>query len=51
MLHHIMFRGIGRRKIFKDNKDQEDFLERLAKLLPETQTKPYHLGKPYNLSF
>ena len=38
VLHHIMIRGIERHKIFRDNKDREDFLNRLGKLLPETQT-------------
>ena len=38
VLHHIMIRGIERRKIFRDHKDREDFLQRLAKLLPETNT-------------
>jgi len=41
VLHHIMIRGIERRKIFKDDKDREDMLDRLAKLLPETQTACY----------
>ena len=36
-----MIRGIERRKIFRDNRDQEDFLNRLAKLLPETQMACY----------
>jgi len=31
-----MIRGIERRYIFKDDKDRDDFLERLEKLLPET---------------
>jgi hypothetical protein len=35
VLNHIMIRGIERRKIFLDNKDREDFLDRLAGLLPE----------------
>jgi len=38
VLHHIMIRGIERRKIFKDDKDREDFLARLEKLLPATKT-------------
>ena len=38
VLHHIIIRGIERRNIFRDNQDREDFLERLGKLLPETQT-------------
>jgi len=28
VLHHIMIRGIERRKIFRNNKDREDFIER-----------------------
>ena len=31
-----LMRGIEREWIFKDNKDREDFFERLAKLLMET---------------
>ena len=41
VLHHIMIRGIERRKIFLDNKDREDFLDRLSELLPETETLCY----------
>ena len=41
VLHHIMIRGIERRKIFIDDRDREDFLDRLAKLLPETRTPCY----------
>jgi putative transposase len=41
VLHHIMFRGIERRKIFLDAKDREDMIDRLEKLLPETQTGCY----------
>ena len=40
-LHHIMIRGIERRKIFLNGEDYEDFLERLATLLPQTQTACY----------
>jgi len=36
-LHHIMIRGIERRKIFIDDEDREDFLSRLEKLLPLTE--------------
>jgi REP element-mobilizing transposase RayT len=36
-----MIRGIERRKIFRNKKDREDFLERLARLLPETRTVCY----------
>jgi len=41
VFHHIVIRGIERRKIFRDNKDCDNFLDRLAKLLPETQTACY----------
>jgi putative transposase len=41
VLHHIMIRGIERRNIFKNNKDREDLLDRLANLLPETETACY----------
>jgi REP element-mobilizing transposase RayT len=41
VLHHIMIRGIERRNIFRIKKDREDFLERLSKLIPETQTCCY----------
>lgn len=33
--HHVMIRGIERRKIFLDGMDEEDFLARLDRLLPE----------------
>ena len=41
VLHHIMIRGIERRKIFLTEKDYEDFLERLAMLLPAMKTACY----------
>ncbi len=41
VLHHIMIRGIERRNIFRVKKDREDFLERLSKLIFETQTCCY----------
>ena len=41
LLHHVMIRGIERRKIFKDNEDRENFIERLSILLPETETLCY----------
>lgn len=40
-LHHVMIRGIEGRKIFRVNADRDDFLERLEKLLPKTQTACY----------
>jgi REP-associated tyrosine transposase len=44
VLHHVMIRGIERRKIFRTNKDREDLLDRLTNLLPETETLCYALG-------
>ena len=41
LLHHVMIRGIERRRIFKDNKDRENLIERLSKLLPKTKTQCY----------
>jgi REP element-mobilizing transposase RayT len=41
VFHHIIIRGIERRNIFRDNRDRENLLERLGKLLPETKTACY----------
>ncbi len=41
LLHHVMTRGIERRKIFNDDKDRKNFIERLSILLPETKTQCY----------
>ena len=41
LLHHVMIRGIERRKIFNDDNDRENFLNRLSILLPETKTQCY----------
>ena len=41
VLHHIMIRGIERRKIFRDSKDRDDFVERLSIILPESNTSCY----------
>ena len=41
VLHHIIIRGIERRKIFRDDKDKNNFTDRLSILLPETQTACY----------
>ncbi|ETR67699.1 MAG: hypothetical protein OMM_05002 [Candidatus Magnetoglobus multicellularis str. Araruama] len=40
-LHHIIVRGIERRNIFEDEKDQYDFLKRLGLILTETQADCY----------
>ena len=34
-VHHVMIRGIERRRIFHDTEDYEDFLTRLDRLVPE----------------
>ncbi|MBN2060317.1 MAG: transposase [Deltaproteobacteria bacterium] len=41
VLHHVMIRGIERRKIFRDNKDRDNLIERLSTILPETNTSCY----------
>ncbi|MDD5207309.1 MAG: transposase [Desulfobacterales bacterium] len=41
VLHHLMIRGIERRKIFWNDEDRADFLDRLSILLPETETCCY----------
>jgi putative transposase len=40
-LHHIIVRGIERRKIFDDDQDRYNFLDRLGLILEETQTQCY----------
>ena len=37
-LHHIIIRGIERRKVFWDNEDRDSFLKRRGQFLTETQT-------------
>ena len=39
VLNHVIIRGIERRKIFRDNKDKDNFLDRLGTLLPDTIRK------------
>jgi len=41
VLHHVIIRGIERREIFRDDKDRENFFDRLDLLLPETSTACY----------
>ena len=41
VLHHVIIRGIERRKIFRSNKDRDDLLERLGDLVPATRTSCY----------
>jgi REP element-mobilizing transposase RayT len=40
-LHHIMSRGIERRKIFHDDTDRNSFIERFGRLVSETKTVCY----------
>jgi REP element-mobilizing transposase RayT len=41
VLHHIIIKGIERRKIFRNQKDREDLLDRLSLLLPKGGTSCY----------
>lgn len=38
VLHHVIIRGIEGPKIFRDDTDRNDLVERLNELLPETKT-------------
>ncbi len=40
-LHHIILRGIERRRIFRDDLDYKNFLERLGNILTESKTPCY----------
>ena len=37
-IHHIIIRGIERKKIFRNDADRENFIERLGKIITETKT-------------
>ncbi|ACL05940.1 protein of unknown function DUF1568 [Desulfatibacillum aliphaticivorans] len=41
LLHHVMIRGIERKPIFSDDQDRDALMDRLALVLPETQTACY----------
>lgn len=41
VLHHVIIRGIERRELFRDRVDQDNFVDRLSQLVPETQTSCY----------
>jgi putative transposase len=41
ILHHVIIRGIERRKIFRDSGDRNNFVERLTEILPQTNTSCY----------
>ena len=38
-LHHIIVRGIERRKIFRDDSDRDNFLNRIGGILRDSQTR------------
>jgi hypothetical protein len=38
VLHHIIVRGIERRRIFSDDQDRDNFVERLGNIVAKTQT-------------
>jgi REP element-mobilizing transposase RayT len=40
-LHHIIVRGIERKKIFNDDQDRYDFIQRLDHVLDQTRTGCY----------
>ena len=42
-LHHIIGRGIERRKIFRDDQDRNSFLPRLENIVTETQNTEPHV--------
>jgi putative transposase len=41
VLHHVIFRGIERRKIFRSSADKDWFVQRLGQLLSATRTSCY----------
>jgi len=40
-LHHIIFRGIERYRIFKDDSDRDNLLRRLCGIIEQTDTRCY----------
>jgi len=41
VLHHVIIRGIERRRIFGDDKDRDNLLDRLEELLPVSNITCY----------
>jgi putative transposase len=39
ILHHVMMRGIERKRIFREDKDRKDFISRLKNIVQETSTR------------
>ena len=44
ILNHVIIRGIERIKMFRDNKDKDNFLDRLGTLLPDTKQPAMHVN-------
>ncbi len=40
-LQHLIIRGIERKRIFRDDQDRDNFLNRLGKILAETRPPCY----------
>ena len=40
-LHHVIIRGIEKRKIVNDRKDREDFINRMGEIASDTGTNIY----------
>jgi putative transposase len=49
-LHHVIVRGINRRKIFFDDSDRDDFLDRLGGILSDSKTPCFAWGMKAPLS-
>ena len=47
VMRHVIIRGIDQRKIFRDDWDREDLLQRLSNLMPATQTPPAILARRF----
>ena len=47
-LHHLIIRGIERKRIFRNDQDRNNFLDRLGMILVETKTARYARGLLYN---
>jgi hypothetical protein len=47
-LHHVICRGIERRKVFWSNSGHEDFIERLGRSLRDAGTASYAWALPPN---
>ena len=41
VLHHVIIRGIERKKIFRDSTDHDDLLARFEDLIPKTNISCY----------